>query len=95
MLNPFIELLSTVIHLYIYVLIAWIILSWLISLGVVNRHQPVVQRLNFALFRLTDPMLRPIRKHMPDLGGIDISPIVFILLLNFLNSALFYYFYRS
>jgi YggT family protein len=94
MLNPFIELFSWIIQLYNYVLIAWLILSWLISFNIVNRYQPVVQRLNFALFRLTDPLLRPIRKYMPDLGGIDISPIVLMLLLNFLNRALFTYFYR-
>jgi len=60
-------------------------LSFLISFGVVNRTQPAVQRINFALFRLTDPVLRPIRKHMPDLGGIDISPIVIILVLEFIQ----------
>jgi len=91
MANPFIELLSTVIHLYNYVLMGWLILSWLISFGIVNRHQPLVQRLNFALFRLTDPLLRPIRKYMPDLGNIDISPIILILILNFIDKSLFYY----
>jgi YggT family protein len=92
--NPFIELISTIIHLYNYVLMGWLLLSWLISFGIVNRHQPFVQRLNFALFRLTDPLLRPIRKHMPDLGGIDISPIILILILHFIDQSLFYYSYR-
>jgi len=89
--NPFVQLISTVITLYLYVLWAWLILSWLISLNIVNRTQPTVQRINYALFKLTDPLLRPIRKHMPDLGVIDISPIILILLLNFVNQALLYY----
>lgn len=92
--NPFVELISTVIQLYTYVLWAWLILSWLISFQIVNRHQPTVQKINFALFRLTDPPLRRIRKYMPDLGTIDISPIVLILLLNFLDRTFIYYSFR-
>jgi len=90
-LNPFVELICTLIRLYDYVLIAWLVLSWLISFGIVNRYQPAVQRINFALFRLTDPLLRPIRKRMPDLGGIDISPIVLLLALEFISNSLVYY----
>lgn len=92
--NPIIDLISTVIHLYNYVLIAWLILSWLIAFGIVNRHQPAVQRANFALFKLTDPLLRPIRKYLPDLGGIDISPIILVLAFNFIERTLVYYSYR-
>ncbi len=94
MMNPVVYLLSTIIHLYNYVLIAWLVLSWLTAFGIVNSHQPLVQRANFVLFRLTDPLLRPIRKYMPDLGGIDISPIILILLLNFIDQSLLYYSYR-
>jgi len=89
--NPFIELISTIIQLYSYVLWAWLILSWLISFNVVNRYQPTVQRISFALFKLTDPLLRPIRRYMPDLGNIDISPVVLILLLHFVQQLLIYY----
>lgn len=88
MLNPIIALLVQIIYLYNCVLIAWLVLSWLISFGIVNRYQPMVHRINVALFRLTDPLLRPIRKYMPDLGGIDISPIILMLLLNFLSNEL-------
>jgi len=92
MLNPFVELISKIIYLYNCALVAWLVLSFLISFGIVNRHQSLVQRINFALFRLTDPLLRPIRKYMPDLGGIDISPIVLILLLEFLDREIIYLF---
>ncbi len=91
MVNPFVELISTLIQLYAYVLWAWLILSWLISFNVVNRYQPTVQKINFALFRLTDPPLKRIRKYMPNLGSFDISPIILILLLNFLDHLLIYY----
>lgn len=90
-INPFVRLACTLIDLYIDVLIAWLILSMAISFGIANRHHPIVQRIDYALFRLTDPLLKPIRKYMPDLRGIDISPIVLILLLNFLSQALVYY----
>lgn len=90
-LNPIAELLITIIDLYNYVLIAWVVLSLLISFGIVNRHQPVVQRINFALFRLTDPLIRPIRKRVPDLGSIDISPIIALLALRFVRSLIIYY----
>ncbi len=92
--NPIIQLLLTVIQIYNYVLWAWFIMSWLISFNIINRHQPIVQRLNFALFRLTEPLLRPIRKYMPDLGGLDISPIILILLMHFVQDTLLYYSYR-
>jgi len=92
--NPLVDLIVKIIYLYNCALTAWLILSWLIAFGIVNRHQPFVQRINFALFRLTDPLLRPIRKHMPDLGGIDISPIILILFLNFISNELIYYSFR-
>jgi YggT family protein len=90
-INPVTGLLLTVIQLYEYVLITWVVLSVLISFGIINKNQPVVQRINFALFRLTNPLLRPIRKHMPDLGGFDISPIILILALEFIANTLIYY----
>jgi YggT family protein len=94
MLNPFIDLVATVIHLYLWCVIVWAVVSTLISFKVINSYQPLVQRIMITLDRLVEPALRPIRKYMPDLGGIDLSPIVLILLLNFTNSALYTYFYN-
>jgi YggT family protein len=91
MLNPFIELISTVISLYCYVVIAYLILAWLISFGIVNRYQPAVQKISVALSKLCEPPLRKIRTYLPDLGSIDISPIILILLLQFLDHLLIYY----
>ena len=85
-------LISTVIQLYIYVLIAWAILSWLLAFNVVNRHNQFVAILADVLYRLTEPVLRPIRRVLPNLGGLDLSPVVLILLLIFLRNLLIEWF---
>jgi YggT family protein len=94
MLNPFIDLLAAVIHLYLICVIVWAVVSTLVSFKIINGYQPLVRQIMVALNRLVQPALRPIQKYMPDLGGIDLSPIILILLLNFLSSALYTYFYN-
>ncbi len=89
--NPFVYLISTLFWLIQIALIAWIVLSLLISFNVVNRWHPVVGQVYEGLSRLLEPMLAPIRRILPDLGGFDISPVILIILLNFLEHALFYY----
>jgi YggT family protein len=87
----FLNLVSTVITIYIWLLIAQAVLSWLVAFGIVNtRHRAVAVAGDF-LWRITDPLLRPIRSVLPDLGGIDISPVVLILLLYFLRDLMFEY----
>jgi len=92
-INPFIDLFGAVISLYTWVLIIHILLSWLVAFNIINGHQPIVRKIQEVLFRLTEPVLKPIRRYMPNLGGIDISPIVLFLLLRFTMSALYTYFY--
>ena len=94
MLNPFIDLIGAIIHLYLICVIVWAVLSTLISFKIVNAYQPIVQRVMVALDRLIQPALRPMRKYIPDLGGLDITPIILILLLQFLQNALYTYFYN-
>jgi YggT family protein len=98
MLNPFIDLISSVISLVNLLLIIWLVLDILINFDIVNRHNPLIQRVYFTLSKLIEPLLRPIRKllakYLPNLGGIDISPIILVLLLNFLNNALYTWFYE-
>ena len=72
-------LLDTVLNLYTMVVIAQVILSWLVSFNVVNTQNRFVFMIGDFLHRATDPVLKPIRKVMPNLGGLDISPIVLIL----------------
>ena len=91
-MHSLISLIYTVIQLYIYILIASAILSWLIAFNVVNTRNQVVATIAEALWRLTEPALRPIRRFLPNLGGLDISPVILILLLIFVQNLLFEYF---
>jgi YggT family protein len=79
---------SYLLTLYIYVLIAAAVLSWLIAFNVVNTHNPIVARIGEFLYRVTEPALRPIRNLLPNLGGIDVSPVILILLILFIQNVI-------
>ena len=83
------NLLNTVITLYVWALIGNAILSWLVAFNVINTQNKFIYMLGDFLHRVTEPALRPIRKVIPNLGGIDISPIILILALFFLRDLLF------
>ena len=85
------NLISMLITIYIWLLIAQAVLSWLLAFGVVNRYNRVVASASDFLWRITEPVLRPIRSVLPDLGGIDISPVILILVLYFLRDLMFEY----
>jgi YggT family protein len=87
-------LISTVIQIYIYILIAGAVLSWLIAFNVVNTRNQAVATIADALWRLTEPVLAPIRRFLPNFGGLDISPVVLILLLYFARNLLFELYYN-
>ena len=76
------DILLFLLRLLSIVVIVQVILSWLVAFNVVNLHQPFVRALNTALDRITDPLYRPLRKIMPDFGGIDFSPLVLLLLIQ-------------
>jgi YggT family protein len=78
-------LFNSVISLLIFVVILNAILSWLVAFDVINVRNQTVYRIIRALDGVTDPMLAPIRRFMPNLGGIDISPIILLLLLQALK----------
>jgi YggT family protein len=78
-------LINTIIEIYVWLLIAQAILSWLLACGVINRYNRSVSVIGDFLYRITEPALRPIRAMLPNFGGIDISPIVLILILYFLQ----------
>jgi YggT family protein len=92
MISPFIltlfQVLSFVISVVWFIVIAHVIASWLINFQVLNLRQPLVSQLWYALNRMTEPMYRPIRKFLPDLGGLDLAPLVVILVLFALRSLL-------
>lgn len=93
-INPFIDLISTIIGLYNWVLIVWILLGWLINFNIVNPYQPFVRKVMEILSRLTEPVLRHIRRFIPPIAGIDFSPIILFLALGFIKGALYTYLYR-
>ena len=84
---PLIGFIVLVIDLYIWVVIASAILSWLVAFNVVNTNNRFVLSIADMLYRLTEPALRPIRNILPNLGGIDISPVILILLLLFIRDV--------
>jgi len=84
---PLIGFIVLVIDLYIWVIIASAILSWLIAFNVVNTQNRFVYTIADMLYRVTEPALRPIRSILPNLGGIDISPVILILLLLFVRDV--------
>jgi YggT family protein len=79
---------SSLITLYIYIIIASAVMSWLIAFNVINPYNQFVRSIWQGLNALTEPVLRPIRRWMPDLGGIDISPMVLIIALWFVQGVL-------
>ena len=92
MMNSFLWLILTLIDLYIYVLIAAAVMSWLIAFNVVNSHNPTVRMIWDFLYRITEPALTPIRSVLPGLGGIDISPVILIIGLLFLEQLILWLF---
>ena len=89
--NPFVWLIDTLITIYIWLLIAQAVLSWLLAFGVVNRYNRAVAVIGDFLYRVTEPALRPIRRVLPSFGGIDISPVILIVILMFLERFILYY----
>jgi len=84
----FAMLIHTVISLYSIVLLTYAVLSWLIGFNIVNPHQSFVRGLAELTARLCEPALNPIRKVVPSLGGVDISPVILLLLLQFIGNLL-------
>ena len=78
-------LINTIISIYIWLLIAQAVLSWLLAFGVVNRYNRTVAMIGDFLYRVTEPLLRPIRNMLPNFGGLDISPVILILILYFVR----------
>lgn len=84
---PVLELLRTVLQLYIWVFIASVVLSWLISFQIVNTYNRFVVVIGEALYRLTEPMLTPIRRVVPGVSGFDFSPMIAMFILLFIQNV--------
>ena len=84
-------LIDSIISLYIWSLIAYVVASWLIAFNIINPWQPTVRLILNTLNRIHDPLMSRIRAVLPNLGGIDISPIILLLAVQFLRNLLFEY----
>ena len=84
-MEPFYILLYRIIDIYIFIVLLNVILSWLTAFGVLNTYNKFVSMILYATERLTNPLLNPIRRFLPNLGGIDISPVVLFLIIFFIR----------
>jgi YggT family protein len=94
-MRALLDVILIALQLYVWLLIAAAVVSWLIAFNVVNTRNQVVAMLADFLYRITEPALRPIRSVMPNLGGIDISPVILILIIYFLEQVIIRYIYPS
>jgi YggT family protein len=82
------EVIEIALTFYMWIVIAMAIFSWLVAFNVVNTRNQGVAMIGTFLYRITDPVLRPIRNVLPNLGGIDISPVVLFLIIIFLQRVI-------
>ena len=83
------------LQLYTYLLIASAILSWLVAFNVVNTRNAFVAAIADFLYRVTEPLLRPIRNMLPAMGGIDVSPIILLLIIFLIERVIVLYLYPN
>lgn len=94
-MRAILDVILLILDLYFWVIIASAILSWLIAFDVVNMRNQIVATIYNVLHQLTEPLLRPIRQVMPNLGAIDISPVILLLLIFFVQRLIVYYLYPN
>ncbi|HYS45600.1 MAG TPA: YggT family protein [Rhizomicrobium sp.] len=94
MLNPIAALLIAVLEFYKWIVIAAVIVSWLTAFNVINQHNNFVRTLLRMLYALTEPVFRPIRKLLPPMGGLDLSPIIVFFIIWFLQYTIQWAAYR-
>ncbi|KAA2236827.1 YggT family protein [Salinarimonas soli] len=94
-MRAILDVVMLVLQLYVYVLIASAIMSWLVAFNVVNTRNNVVSAIWDFLYRITEPVLRPIRNVLPNLGGIDVSPIILLLIIFFIQRVIQLYLYPA
>jgi YggT family protein len=92
-MRAILDVILIILHIYTYIIIIVAILSWLIAFHVINIYNDVVRSIWNALNALTEPLLRPIRRALPNFGGIDISPVILLLLIFLLEDIIARYIY--
>lgn len=90
---PILNTIMYALNIYIWILIASAVFSWLYAFNVINSRNQFVSMLGRFFFAVTEPVLKPIRRFMPDLGGVDISPIIVFILIYLIQQLIVYYLY--
>lgn len=94
-MRALLDVVLIVLNLYVWVLIAAAVLSWLVAFNVVNPYNSFVRNVGDFLYRITEPLLAPIRNLLPSLGGLDLSPMVLILIIFFIERVIGLYIYPN
>lgn len=94
-MRAILDVILLILNLYTWVLIISAVLSWLLAFNVVNYSNSIVRTIWTTLQAITEPLLRPIRNRMPNMGAIDISPIVLLIAIFFLERVIVYYLYPT
>lgn len=89
-MNALILLIDMILTIAFWIILIHVIMSWLINFNVINVRQPLVHQIWTGLNRLTEPVYRPIRRMLPDLGGIDLAPMIVIIALYFIQNLVRY-----
>ena len=79
------DIIQYLLHILTWIIIIQAVLSWLLAFNVINTHNEFVRQLAYGLSRMTEPLYRPIRRIMPDFGGLDFSPLIVLLLIQILS----------
>ena len=89
--NPFVWLILTLLDIYTWVVIAAVVMSWLVAFGVINTYNQFARSVVHLLDALTEPVFRQVRRVIPPIGGLDISPLIVLIGLQFLSYLVAYY----
>ena len=90
-MNTLLGLFDLITRMYMWVVIIYVVMSWLVTFDVINTRNQFVRTIGDFLYRLTEPALRPLRRVLPHLGGVDLSPLVLILLIILIRGLVFEY----
>ena len=94
-MRALLDVIMLALQLYVYLLIVQAVMSWLVAFNVVNMRNDFVRSIWNFLYQVTEPVLRPIRNILPNLGGIDVSPIILLLIIFFIQRVIQLYIYPS
>ena len=94
-MSALLDVVLMALELFSWMIIASAVLSWLIAFNVINMRNDFVRSVCQGLYRITEPVMRPLRRVLPYMGGVDLSPIVVLLAIMFIEKVIVYYIYPN